>query len=619
MRSATAALCAFALFHCGSGSAARSVSAEVGPEGGTISFPSGPTLTVPRSALASHTQITIQAVAGAPSDALSSLYKFGPEGTTFAVPATVSFPVPAGATDVAVYWTKRGSAANFEAIDAPISQGSAWADIGHFSSGYLGVAHRPARTVSGKLSTIFWADDGTKSVRDGAFAPSVNISALYVPTSSGYTRMPVTPAADTSFSVPNVPSGRYFLEADMTYDSQGQPFTQKQLIEMTSSTPDLSSVSAARADIAVETKPTSITLDLQNLVPWTLPSGDFTGDMLLLSGAQANVYSRPIIQARPAAGATTWHVQYDWRRVSTAAAIGLPDASRGDVEYVYQRATVPVGSGSTQGVSHSAARYAKLMDLTVKDGVAASIAATLQDAPQTGHLRVDLHNADYAALAPQVSPYATPLPGAGVSILAIPRSLEFPDSPGGQSTSSLLYVQGPSNANVDYGIVAYGQFFGPAWQEARYVLYQFDAEIPLAGTKATFSAFAQLLSLERAETAGPIAPAVGPPRSPRINGFDAFSQQSGVGTEPTLSWSPPSLGAATSYNVNIYSASAPAVSILIYSGTSLQIPPGFLSPGTQYVATITANSAPWDELDRAPFRTGLPMHSADCVTSVFTP
>lgn len=45
----------------------------------------------------------------------------------------------------------------------------------------------------------------------------------------------------------------------------------------------------------------------------------------------------------------------------------------------------------------------------------------------------------------------------------------------------------------------------------------------------------------------PIAPVLGPPTAPLLNGVDAFVPQSGVGLQPTFSWSPPNLGTATSY------------------------------------------------------------------------
>ena len=61
------------------------------------------------------------------------------------------------------------------------------------------------------------------------------------------------------------------------------------------------------------------------------------------------------------------------------------------------------------------------------------------------------------------------------------------------------------------------------------------------------------------------------------------------------------------------------VALSVYTGTSAQVPPGFLQQGRQYAATITALSAPWDKLNRPPLRSGAPLRMADCVTAVFPP
>jgi hypothetical protein len=60
------------------------------------------------------------------------------------------------------------------------------------------------------------------------------------------------------------------------------------------------------------------------------------------------------------------------------------------------------------------------------------------------------------------------------------------------------------------------------------------------------------------ETGGPIVPMLGSPTMPRIEGRDAFQGQGGVGFQPTISWSPPTLGSATSYQIVITRIGKPA-------------------------------------------------------------
>jgi hypothetical protein len=309
--------------------------------------------------------------------------------------------------------------------------------------------------------------------------------------------------------------------------------------------------------------------------------------------------------------------------MNTAGAIGLPDASKGDVEFFYQRSTSPVGSGATQGVAHVATRFQRLDNLTLHDGVAGSASLTLADAPMTGSLRANLRNSSWASLLADANPAAKPDSTTGVSLLAIPRSLDFPDQPGLAASTSLAWIKGPALQDADYGTVAYGQFLGPSWKEARYVLYMATADVPQPGTSTPYTMRPTFVSFEKMPADEAIVPVLGPPRAPRIEGRDAFQAQTGVGLRPTISWSPPALGAATSYVVQIAATSAnpaiPLVSLYVYGVTSMQVPDGLLQSGTQYAITITSVSAPWDKLDRAPFRTGMPYSTSDCVTAVFTP
>ena len=103
-------------------------------------------------------------------------------------------------------------------------------------------------------------------------------------------------------------------------------------------------------------------------------------------------------------------------------------------------------------------------------------------------------------------------------------------------------------------------------------------------------------------------------------------KQFGVGVQPTISWSPPSIGNPTSYIVEIKALALPCasgqvagVTAVIHGGTSFKVPAGILMPTIGYRATVSARQAPWDTPDTGPFRTGTPLHSAQCVTAQFVP
>ena len=603
-------------------------SVTVPQQGGTVTFPGGPSLRIPAGALSASIRLSIvQSGAVRPSRAVTEVYEFKPAETVFAHPATVSFPLPADAQKAVIYWNA-GGGSQYQALDTVVEAGVAEAQITRLGTGYVAVPPGPTRTVAGALSTISWRDDGTRSSREGVVFPPMSVSAILVSNGSGYDRFPVQ-GSGPRFSLPGIPEGRYLLQVDTTWPATSNQAEAvfSQLIELTTSAPDLSMVVAGRADLSLAIEGSnSVTMDVANLVPWAPSSNGFLGDMIALTSSQAHAYLRPSGPQRLPAGATAAHLTFDWSTVSSAFRAGLPDASKGDVTFLYQRSTHPVGTGAGAGVARVASRFQRLDGLTVSKGSSATIQATLADAPQTGTIRTDLRNAQFAALMPQVNPRAVPNPTAGgVSVLAVPHSIDFPDMPD-DATSSLLWVQGPPALNVDYGPVSYGQFLGPLWQEMRYVFYSMDLNLPVPGNSNTYLWGAALTSVVPVSSQAPVAPALGPPQSVRIEGRDAFTSQSRVGLSPTISWSPPALGTATSYQVKVDlvnlgppTAGLQEVALSVYSGTSARIPSGFLQSGRQYTVTVTAVSAPWDVLDRPPFRTGTPLHSADCVSAIFSP
>ena len=199
------------------------------------------------------------------------------------------------------------------------------------------------------------------------------------------------------------------------------------------------------------------------------------------------------------------------------------------------------------------------------------------------------------------------------------------------ATSSLLFAQseGIATSDFDHGTVFYPQFHDPFWTELRTYGYEFDVTLldPRTGLSTNVPGAATVfswVSMTPAPT-GPIAPVVGPPSAPMLNGNDAFAPQTGVGDQPEFSWSSPKLGVATSYQISIRSlgpnhgGDTVFLSATVYTGASFKVPPGFLKPDVAYYAVITAQQAPWDVLNHGPFRTGTPLHTADCVTGIFVP
>jgi len=482
--------------------------------------------------------------------------------------------------------------------------------------------------VSGTFQTTYWPDDGLKTTVSSPPPEGSTAKAILVPeaTAAGYTTIPIVLDSNQSFSLSGVPAGPYFLQLDMKTAAlcQGCPggipdveVVTAQLIELRADSPDLSTLSAARPDVAhAAPGQFALHLDVTGLAPWV------TGDSLLTASSQGFHYGR-MSPGRPATGATalggTWVLFTD----------GLPDAAKGDVFYAYQRSTTAIGSGVSAGTVVAASRYARLTDVTLTPS-SSSLSVTLTDsAAQTGVVRADIRYSQFAALAPLVHPSAVPATiGAGFSIQAVPHSVEYPDMPSFFQRTSLFFLnnlQTPT-ADADYGTLHYGEFLDPLWKAYRFVSYSFDARVPFAGGASGITAASVTSTVPMPADSGPIVPVLGPPTLPRISGRDALADQDGVGLQPTITWAPPTIGHATSYEVHVARYTQPVIpgetrflSAIIYSGREFKVPPGFLKQGNRYTATISARSGPWDVFDHPPLREGTPFHTADCLTNSFTP
>jgi hypothetical protein len=122
-----------------------------------------------------------------------------------------------------------------------------------------------------------------------------------------------------------------------------------------------------------------------------------------------------------------------------------------------------------------------------------------------------------------------------------------------------------------------------------------------------------------------LSPIVSPPRQPLVNGRDARQPQEGVGIEPTLSWTAPTIGVAPRYRILVYriylKGSQPFLQLdaaISTASTSLRMPPGILKAGSSYIFTLRANRSPGDDETR-PNREHLGSCTATALTAVISP
>jgi len=293
-------------------------------------------------------------------------------------------------------------------------------------------------------------------------------------------------------------------------------------------------VSSARRDLVAGTAPTNIALNVTDLEAWD------TSDRLQVTSSQALTNYRAFFSPAPMAGVTSFNGTAPW------FGDGLGDASKGDVVFVHQRVKSTPVSGTSTASLMTTAKFARLTDVTIIDGGTANASAQMTAAPQSGAMAIALRSSQFAALAPDVHPTLATVEDGQVIVLSVPHSANYPDMPSTLVTSlaTLDVLTDPSD--VDYGTIRYGQFLDPFWKEFRRVFFLFNVANSFA--TATFQSDVPMSAVG----AGAITPVVSPPKSPLVNGMDAFSFPSGVGSQPTISWSPPVIGTASSYVVEIF-------------------------------------------------------------------
>ena len=165
------------------------------------------------------------------------------------------------------------------------------------------------------------------------------------------------------------------------------------------------------------------------------------------------------------------------------------------------------------------------------------------------------------------------------------------------------------------------------WLYARYAIsYAISCPVPGAGVPGNAEAEIGVVSSDLSTT---ITPLVGPVSAPTIGGHDLSQVQTGVGTEPTISWTAPAIGTATAFELHISEVDLSQFGglmlhedvELIVPGdvTTIMVPQGVLAAGTAYQIRIRAISRTGQDPRTAPFRSGMPLGYADLFTNYFEP
>jgi hypothetical protein len=425
---------------------------------------------------------------------------------------------------------------------------------------------------------------------------TTTIAALVPNESGGYKVLTGNGTSSGTFTIPNVPSGFYLLQIGAVY-----VWTSNTVV-------DADSIADYRSDIVqADPSTTTVTLDLTNLHSWQQT------DLLELFCPNNTAFDF----FPGTVGETTFTGTFPY---SGALSVG----SEGDQYYIAQLITQNLGSYAFTGLG----RYLAPPKFTQAQGSNTPIDGRLRTIARNHQFEANIDGADIGAQVLAANPGAV-LDSAGIFLDVYPGSFAH-----GQNTSTpdlVIYSAPPApfiTTNSDLGPISYGNPYPSKWP--LYATYSWTAQTNYLAPGATngapmlTEAFGSTLTLPTSTS--PIKPLAGVVSSPSVNHKNFFTDQSGIGTAPTLRWSPPSEGSANNYVVRIYqlfnNAGNTVISLIAgfrTQGKSLIVPPGVLSSGQAYFFLIQSDYIPGVNFAKTPFMNGSTSALAQVTSGVMQP
>ncbi len=452
------------------------------------------------------------------------------------------------------------------------------------------------RTVRATCNATYWHDDGSKSTSSDCTGAELNTRQ---PDGAGQWSGLATFAKTKDGYAGSAQEGTYLLGAKYTAYSYWEYF------ETSADSFDLGYDVAGRSDVQWPSSSTPVTFNVDGLDPWDV------NDYLQLTSSGCHAWGEiaaPTKTASFATGASSGQVAFDWYGTGK----GLPDGSKGDAVYVYQgkSQTIPGGTFSYQAVSRAAQLPASFR---VVSGVSQTQSVSLEAVSQTGSLSIDWRLSEFERYAPDIHPNSTPKTHM-LLVDAEPHTLTGIPSMVSRTPDMMILSLPSGTPDQDITTLTYGQFLPSFWVEFRQVHYKVGLSITAPGAATATELIGTIGRRDPLPASnGAVLPAITPPRSPMINGIDAFQSPAGVGTTPMFSWSAPALGTATHYVIEIASVvnsngatAFEPVAYLTTVSSAIRMPPGPLQAGTQYVGYLTAYFVTSDAPETAPYRYSIP-------------
>jgi len=526
---------------------------------------------------------------------------------------TVTIPLATTSGPLTTFWTKHDGSGQFEPIGGTVVGQNMVVAVTHFSSAY--VAPDPGtRSINGTEIVTWVAPNNI--INKPSDLTTLPVEALVSDGHGGYTSYPGVGALDGTFAITGIPAGVAIIHA-------GQMYTQLDISRVTAV--DLGSGRNGRPDQTPANAASSIVFDVGNMTPWQdadrmefFCSNDtwlFDMQDLVLAGF-------------PAAGDSSIN-NMTVPESDVIFELGTP----GNL-ILKQDGTLP---GDVCTLAHLETRqtadaipvpYTAMAEtfnpnpFDQIDGDVTTLTGSFTANATPNSVSIDIQAQLYAPLLAPVPAGANlssgPSIDVGFAVLGAQGGLHSLRS--GGNTADFMLMNLPNAVPTLATNIQYGQPLVGSWNTFAVAgvtpIYSFQEP----NTNRFPGLIVAVLTTIDLENPGPtplaIAPRLGPPQSPTINGIDWLQPQTGVGTTPTIAWSAPRLGAPDVYELDVYhlvDARPPKRLIASFAtaATSLTLPASVLVAGEQYFFVLIAmNKKPTSGSSPPPI-TAAPFHFAD--------
>lgn len=451
------------------------------------------------------------------------------------------------------------------------------------------------RAVTG--SRLIQRITGTGVVTTPVNLSTAEIAALVPDGQGGFAIHPGTGTAEGTFSIPDVPAGRYYLKY------RPSPQSIPSFVVTEASEIDLGDAFLGRGNRTYPGDATSQPFRLDGLEPWQ------AGDILELFASNTSAYIYDLHNyatgGAPGAGATSVDLSVDW----VAANAPLLDAGFGDRAMLFQLSTRSAGGTAYQALT----RAGEVTDLVQDLGGNPTVTSALMPVAQTP-LSIQWRRSAFEALRGAVNPAAETTVEFFV-VGALPQAYAHGAQMAGSGFPDLLVVApGPPAGDLDLSL-GFGNPFPQSWEVFAYASHRLQVPVLAQGAASPASVDVGVERLDRLATAqsGPVEPGVGPVTNLRVDGRDAFQPQAETPVRPVVTWEAPSVGTATGFTVQVIRISADQgttttalVAFIHTTETSVTIPLDVIAPGDQYLIEVIAIANVERDLAHRPFESPIP-------------